>query len=112
MITTYIQMVLNVLKVTLLIIPSFSTGNYDFQEMIQSCRQADCCVCWINTCSVGNLEGADPEKLETIGAFLRCGKRSDFPDGLFPCQRKSKDCNGNGIQNCGHCVFLCDLPFG
>lgn len=112
LVTEYLQMVLNVLKVTLLIIPSFSTGNYDFQEVIQSCRVADCCVCWINTCSVANLEGADPEKLENIGAFLRCGRKSGFENGLIPCERKTRNCNGKGMQDCGHCVFLCNLPFG
>ncbi len=108
----YIQMVLNILKVTLLIIPSFSTGNYDFQEIVQCCRSADCCVCWINTCSVANLNGANNKKLEPIGFFLRCGKKSELPDGIFRCNRKEQSCCNGEERDCGRCVFTFDLPFG
>lgn len=110
--TQYIQMVLNILKVTLLIIPSFSTGNFDFQEIVQCCRPADCCACWINTCSVTNLHGADITKLDTIGFFLRCGKKSAMPNDLFLCRREDQCCCKEEKRDCGRCIFAFDLPFG
>lgn len=112
LITKYMKMVLDVLKATLLIIPSFSTGSYDFQEIISCCKAADCCACWINTCSVGNLEGVDTDKLEQIGEFLRCGKKSALKNGTYLCERKSKSCDGKGTRDCRHCIFVCELPFG
>lgn len=110
--TNYIQMLLNILKVTLLIIPSFSTGNYDFQKIILSCGVADCCVCWINTCSVANLGNVDGDKLDSIGLFLRSGKKSDLENGTYICTRKSQKCDGKGVRDCGHCLFTYQLPFG
>lgn len=111
----YLHMVLTVLKVTLLIIPSFSTGNYNFKEIIQYCRVADCCAFWINTCSVAITMGLDDKKLKNIGFALKAGKRPNDPNmenGLFLCERKSQGCENCGIAGCNQCMFIHDLVFG
>ena len=111
----YLHMVLTVLKVTLLIIPSFSTGNYNFKEIIQYCRVADCCAFWINTCSVAITMGLDDKKLKNIGFALKAGKRPNDPNmenGLFLCERKSQGCENCGIAGCNQCMLIHDLVFG
>lgn len=103
----YLHMLLEHLKVTLILIPSFSTGNYDFDEIIQMCRAYDCCAVWINTCSVQKLEESDNEKLERIGIVLRTGKqRAQLNNKICYFSRKDKGCSGMGGQDCSKCVYI------
>lgn len=120
LITEYISLLLNIIKSTLLIIPSFSTGSYDFGEMIDGCKTADCSVCWINTCSAhqlfqedliqkGQMGGSD--KLEEIGMFLRTGRRSMLKNGRYVCKRSSIGCDGQDSDLCRSCLFIQDFAF-
>lgn len=120
LITEYMSLLLNIIKSTLLIIPSFSTGSYDFGEMIDGCRTADCCVCWINTCSAYQLLQEDLEqkvqiwesdKLEEIGMFLRTGRRSMLKNGRYACKRSSMGCCGQDSDLCRSCLFIQDVAF-
>ena len=52
----YRRMILDVLKATLIIVPSFSTGNFDFRQVMGECRQYDCGVIWLNCCGAMHLE--------------------------------------------------------
>lgn len=110
---SYLSIFLNILKVTLLLIPSFSTGHYAFQEIVESCKSADCCACWINTCSVGRLAKVDTENMDTIGMVLKSGKRSLMRNGIYPCERKSQGCDaeGCGAPNCHDCLFIQKIQF-
>ena len=112
LIIKYMQMFLNVLKVTLLLIPSFSTGYYDFEEILQCCRVADCCAFWINTCAAAELTEGNHDKLETIGLVLKTGKKSLFKNGCYQCKRKSQGCNEESAANCSHCIFISKVQFG
>lgn len=110
---SYIHMFLDVLKVTLLFIPSFSTGYYAFQEIVESCKSADCCACWINTCSAERLAEVDKESLDTIGLVLKAGKRSFMRNGIYPCERVGQRCKsgGYGDTNCRDCLFIHKIQF-
>lgn len=103
----YLYMLLEHLKVTLILMPSFSTGNYDFGEIMQMCRAYDCCAAWINTCSAKILEKATKEKLERIGLVIRTGKS---PAGLknenCDFMREDRGCSGEGIQDCVNCLYV------
>ncbi len=120
LITEYMSLLLNIVKSTLLIIPSFSTGSYDFGEMIDGCKTADCSVCWINTCSAHQLLQEDLEKevqmgksdkLEEIGMFLRTGRRSMLKNGRYVCKRSSTGCYGQDSDLCRSCLFIQDFAF-
>ncbi len=103
----HLYMLLEHLKVTLILIPSFSTGNYDFGEIIQMCRAYDCCAVWINTCSAQHLEEATQEKLERIGLVVRTGKNSSgLQNENCDFIRKNKGCNGEGTQDCANCLYV------
>lgn len=95
----------------LIIFPSIWKDRHN-KEISQYCRASDCCVCWINTCSVINMVGASQNKLETIGFFLRCGKESLFGNDTFLCARSEQKCGSGGIKDCAHCIFLHRIEFG
>lgn len=108
----YLQMLLNVLKVTLLLIPSFSTGNHDFQEVIECCRSADCAAFWINTCSVQQLAPEAGDKLELIGFALITGKYCQpIRNGIHHCKRSRQRCLGSDNGDCSRCLYIHRLQF-
>lgn len=108
----YLQMILEHLKVTLLLIPSFSTGNFDFEEIMQTCRSYDCCVAWINTCSVQLLDEQSAEKLDKIGIVLRTGKvEGALKNDVCYFIRQKQGCDGKGEKACASCVYTQRLLF-
>lgn len=104
----YLHMILEHLKATLVIIPSFSTGNYDFKELMQMCRTYDCCSIWVNTCSVGMLEGVNPEKLDVKGFLLRTGKHDNGLENKF---YEFTDCVQKKGLECKECIYIERLLF-
>lgn len=104
----YLHMALECLKATLIIIPSFSTGNYDFKELMQMCRTYDCCGIWINTCSVGMLENVNPEKIDIKGFLLRTGKQGNGLENEF---YEFNDCVQEKGLDCKECLYMEKLIF-
>ena len=49
--TKYLEQLMRCFKLTLIIVPSFSTGSYDFRQSFEICANDDCNVIWINTCA-------------------------------------------------------------
>ena len=49
--TKYMEQLMRCFKLTLIIVPSFSTGSYDFRQSFDVCAHDDCNVIWINTCA-------------------------------------------------------------
>lgn len=106
----HLHRVLEYLKATLLIIPSFSTGNYDFEDRLQICRSYDCCAVWINTCSVHLIDESVGEKLNKIGMVLRTGK-GKLKNRTFDCLRSTQKCDGLGDKECTGCLYVKKLNF-
>lgn len=77
----YLQSMLELLRVTLLIIPSYSTGSYDFAENLKACAAYDCSVVWINTCSAVPKEKKSPE--EYVGFIQKNGRRTCYRNGQY-----------------------------
>lgn len=101
----YRRMLTDMLKATLIISPSFSTGNYDFLQVMLSSGYIDCCAAWINTCSAQRLSGAKEENFDIIGAFYVTGKNSDI--GFVKLNRKE----GCKLGSCSAaCLFIQDIP--
>ncbi|SEQ21408.1 hypothetical protein SAMN02910289_01517 [Lachnospiraceae bacterium RM5] len=49
--TKYMEKLMRCFKLTLILVPSFSTGSYDFVRSFDLCAHDDCNVVWINTCA-------------------------------------------------------------
>ena len=49
--TEYMEQLMRCFKLTLIIVPSFSTGSYDFRRSFDLCAHEDCNVVWVNTCA-------------------------------------------------------------
>ena len=66
---SYTETVLESLKATLILIPSYSTGYHDFQQMLGKLLAEDCCAVWVNACV---MAGSRPQ--EITGMVLHAGK--------------------------------------
>lgn len=49
--TQYVTQLMQSFKLTMIVVPSFSTGSYDFMKSLELCAKDDCAVVWINTCA-------------------------------------------------------------
>ncbi|MBQ4378980.1 MAG: hypothetical protein II821_07285 [Treponema sp.] len=60
---------------SLIILPSFSTGSYDFRRSFDLCAHDDCNVAWINTCAA--IEKGKEQNFENIGYIRKRISRND-----------------------------------
>lgn len=101
----YLRKLVDTLKATLILSPSFSTGSYDFSQVMRAGGYADVCSVWVNTCAASKLNGAKLKNFDTIGAFNLTGKNSYFD--FIPCKRDEsclkKVCKDN-------CLFTQEIP--
>lgn len=104
----YLHMLLECLKVTLVLIPSFSTGSYDFDDMIQMCRSYDCCAVWINTCSASKLKKNASNTIDVKGRFLRAGKATSERKNI---NLEYKTCKCEEGAECTECIYISELLF-
>ena len=63
--TRYMEQLMRCFKLTLIIVPSFSTGSYDFCQSFDVCAHDDCNVIWINTCAA--MEKGKEANFKNIG---------------------------------------------
>ncbi|WP_407429493.1 hypothetical protein [Treponema sp.] len=73
--TKYMEQLMRCFKLTLIIVPSFSTGSYDFRQSFDLCAHDDCNVVWINTCAA--IEKGKEVNFENIGYIRKRISRSD-----------------------------------
>lgn len=65
----YLDKLLRELKVTLILVPSFSTGYHDFEMMSGKLLSADCCAVWVNAAAA-----EQKAKEQRLGFIVRSGK--------------------------------------
>lgn len=94
----YLNFLLEDIKADLIIVPSFSTGSYDFTNQISKCKSYDTDVIWINSCSAKHLTNRKNKNFEIIGEILKSGKNSG-EETFF----KTNNCNK--ICDKGICIF-------
>lgn len=99
--TKYMEQLMRCFKLTLIIVPSFSTGSYDFRQSFDLCAHDDCNVVWINTCA--SIEKGKEANYESIGYVRkRIGRNDDESQKL--CAMPVCDNAFKGI--CDHaCMF-------
>ncbi len=73
--TSYMERLMRCFKLTLIIVPSFSTGSYDFRQSFDLCAHDDCNVIWINTCAA--LTEGKESNFENIGYVRKRIGRGD-----------------------------------
>lgn len=105
LIRNYIFHMLDILKVTLLIIPSFSTGFFDFETNLEMCKAFDCNVVWVNTCSAKKI--SEKKAFSLLGYVLKTGKRSNIKNGLWPFGEE--ECPKREGKECKDCLYTQDM---
>ena len=73
--TKYMEQLMRCFKLTLIIVPSFSTGSYDFRRSFDLCAHDDCNVVWINTCAA--IEKGKEQNFDNIGYIRKRISRND-----------------------------------
>ncbi|MCI8375779.1 MAG: hypothetical protein HFI29_10150 [Lachnospiraceae bacterium] len=105
LIRDYIHQMLSILRVSLLIIPSFSTGFYDFETNLATCKAYDCNVVWVNTCCAKHI--SEKESLGTLGYVLKTGKRSKIKNGQYSLLEEK--CPKTEGKSCKDCLYTQDM---
>lgn len=74
--TKYMEQLMRCFKLTLIIVPSNSTGSYDFRQSFDLCAHDDCNVIWINTCAA--IKKGKEDNFRNIGYVRkRIGRYDD-----------------------------------
>lgn len=97
----YLERLLRCFKLNFLIVPSYSTGSYDFMQSQELCANDDCNVVWLNTCAAYRADKA--LNFENIGYVRkRIAKYEDESLKLY----KMKSCKGLFEGKCNmDCMF-------
>lgn len=100
--TRYMEQLMRCFKLSLIIVPSFSTGSYDFKQSFDLCAHDDCNVVWINTCAA--MEEGKESNFDNIGYVRkRISKFDDESQKLCKMAR----CNTPLNKICNHsCLFF------
>ncbi len=99
--TKYMEQLMRCFKLTLIIVPSFSTGSYDFRQSSDLCAHDDCNVVWINTCAA--IEKGKERNFENIGYVRKRVSRSDDEAQMLS---KLPICDGAFKGVCNHdCIY-------
>lgn len=87
----YINDILRLYKVTLLLVPSHSTGEFDFNNIANICKSKSCCVLWLNTCAAYTEEKSDNFKHISFLSKVPMKGKSDKIDKRGPCKHICED---------------------
>ena len=100
--TKYMEQLMRCFKLTLIIVPSNSTGSYDFRQSFDVCAHDDCNVIWINTCAA--IKEGKEDNFRNIGYVRkRIGRYDDDSQKL--CEMPV--CGGAFGGNCRRdCIYF------
>lgn len=101
MTTKYLEQLMRCFKLTLIVVPSFSTGSYDFRRSFDLCAHDDCNVVWINTCAA--IKKGKEANFESVGYVRKRVSRNDDESQMLS---KMTICDGAFEGKCNHdCLF-------
>ena len=99
--TEYMRQLMRCFKLTLIIVPSFSTGSYDFRRSFDLCAHEDCNVVWINTCAA-LIKGKEANFQDIGYVRKRISRNEDEAQMLY----KMPICDGAFKGACAHdCIY-------
>ena len=96
------------LKTTLILVPSYTTGEHNFEILLSQRFQNDCNIAWCNTCSAANVAGAKIENFNTIAAVTSYGVKIN---SVEECVHRYEGAACCAYKNCKDCVFIGEIPF-
>lgn len=88
----YLDVVLKEIKASLILVPSFSTGSYDFRNALDRCKMFDCAAVWMNTCAALHLDYRKKDNFFPLGEILEAGKNSNNIE-YFECDSICQKCD-------------------
>lgn len=106
LITSYLRILAEKLRVNLLLVPSFTSGDYHFEMLLPKYSDLDCNVIWVNSCSSrwlnangavathatrAYMAGKRGMNTEEISVSELCGHRSSCESGCIFIYRISLD---------------------
>ena len=99
--TSYMEQLMRCFKLTLIIVPSYSTGSYDFRRSFDLCAHEDCNVVWVNTCAAF-VKGKESNFQDIGYVRKRISRTEDEAQMLF----KMPICKGAFKGECNHdCIY-------
>jgi predicted amidohydrolase len=100
--TKYMEHLMRCFKLTLIIVPSYSTGSYDFIQSFDLCAHDDCNVIWLNTCAA--MQPGKEANFKSVGFVRkRIGRNDDDSQKL--CSMPV--CEGAFERKCSHdCIYF------
>lgn len=90
------------LKASIILVPSFSTGDYPFKMISYYGFPYDCNIVWINSCAARHLLKKPNDSFETIGVTYNPSRSGT--DGCVK-EYKNSACDGQ----CNKCLFTFEL---
>ena len=100
--TKYMEQLMRCFKLTLIIVPSNSTGSYDFRQSFDLCAHDDCNVIWVNTCAA--MKKGKEDNFRNIGYVRKRIGRNDN-DSQRLCEMPV--CGGAFSGNCRQdCIYF------
>lgn len=99
--TRYMERLMRCFKLTLILVPSFSSGSYDFRQSFDLCAHDDCNVVWLNTCAA--CMGGKADNFKCIGYVRkRISRFADESQKL--CEMRSCEQLKNAVCD-KSCIF-------
>ncbi len=98
----YMEKIMRGFLLTMIIVPAFSTGSYDFKLSLDLCAHDDCNVVWVNTCAA-LIPGKEPN-FENIGYIRkRIGRNQSEDEATY----HMKACRRLFMGGCSHkCIYF------
>ena len=93
----HIEFLVGDLRASLILVPSFSTGDYPFKMISYYGFPYDCHIVWINTCAAEHICPVGSRPLDTVGMIYNPGK-SGYREK--PIELKRSECN----RQCTECL--------
>ncbi|RKI39068.1 hypothetical protein D7V86_17580 [bacterium D16-51] len=92
LITNYLRLLIEKLKVNLLLVPSFTGKDYQFEVLLPKYGEQDLNVIWLNACSAKSLNGIEEVMPSLTMAYLP-GKKGILEEKHEAADLCEKQCN-------------------
>lgn len=102
------KLLCDTLKTTLILVPSYTTGEHNFEILLSRGFQNDCNIVWCNTCSAVSIEGTKIENFNTIAAVTSYGAQIG---SIAECIQRYNGVACCDSKNCKDCMFIGEIPF-
>lgn len=96
----YLSRVLTGLKTTLILIPSYSTGDHDFEQVLGKLLSEDCCAIWTNACSVVKKQRGGKTGMVLQAGKARVDIRERYKEFVCPGDCSRQACAEIAIEIC------------